>query len=121
VARRFRALLAVLGVLLLAVLGSTYAYKHGTGLHGVHVGAATLTTVVEAGAAVWLALGVLGDAPARLALGAQLAGVVLALCTVLGAIDVLFAAQLLSSAGFAILLVRAAATVARAAGSEPTG
>ena len=110
--RRFRAALRTLAVLLVAVLVSTYGYKRSATLHGVHIAVAVLATVVEMLLGVWLVVALERDGVSVVACAAQLAGFALAACALLTSLHLLFVAQLVTSAAFAVLLVRGAAAVA---------
>ena len=106
--RVFRTVLLVLCGLLVAVLVSTYAYKTGPLLHGVHVAVGVVTLCFESAVSIWIVVALARDPVSRAALAAQLAGLALAALTVLGVLHVLFAAQLLASLAFGVLLVRGA-------------
>jgi hypothetical protein len=101
-----------LAVALVAVLATTYGYRHGPVPHGLHVVVATAATAYETGLGVWLAAVVVRDAIGIAACAVQLAGAALALGALLGLEHLLYVAQLVSSAAFAVLLVHATARVA---------
>jgi hypothetical protein len=109
--RRFRAELHVLACLLLIVLTSTYAYKANALLHGVHVAAGVTITCFESLASVWMVAVVVRTAVAVLLLGAQLIGFTVAALTLFGTVHLLFAAQLLTSLAFGLLLIAASLAV----------
>jgi hypothetical protein len=109
--RAFRTMLLVLACLLVAVLGSTYPYKTSQLLHGVHIAVGVVTVCFESAASIWIALAVAKDRWSLAALCAQLVGLLLAALTFFGQLHVLFAAQLLTSLAFGVLLVRGARVV----------
>jgi hypothetical protein len=107
VPRTFRRMLRALACLLLLVLASTWFYKLNGGLHAVHVSVAVVTVCFESAMSVWLVVAILRDRSDWLVLCCQLAGFALAAGTFAGWIHVLFVAQLIASAAFGVLLVRA--------------
>jgi hypothetical protein len=108
VARRFAGGLVSFGVLLALVLASTYPYQHGVALRDVHFAVGTAAICFEAVAACWLVAKVRAEPPDVAACAVELAGVVLAACTVAGVVHLLFASQLVTSGAFGVLLVRSA-------------
>lgn len=94
--------------LLVVVLASTYGYQHGPVAHGLHVYVSIAATAFESALAVFCVVAVRHELADGAALVAQLAGLVLAALAFSGTLHVLLVGQLLGSAGFAVLAVRAA-------------
>lgn len=104
---QFRQLLRWYAWLLLLTLASTYEYSLNTGLRDVHIVIGAALAIFQVLACVWmyrLVRSALGGA----LLMVELAGFVLAVLTIVGALHVLFLTQVLTSGAFALLLVRSA-------------
>lgn len=110
--RRLRRILVVYGCLVAGVLLSTYTYTLNTTLRDVHMTFGSALTVFAAAASWWMYGLARGQVIDAFFLVVQLAGDVLALVTIVGALHVLFAAEVLAYAGFGPLLVRTAQRVA---------
>jgi hypothetical protein len=117
-ARRFAGGLGSFAGILVVVLVTTYPYQHGVALRDLHFATGAAAICFEAGASAWLVVS-LRRGRLDLAAGAlELVGVALAACTVAGVLHVLFVSQLVTSAAFGVLLVRACA---RLEGPAPSG
>jgi hypothetical protein len=110
--RRFGTALRALSAVLVVVLVSTYDYKAAVWLHDLHVDVAIAATLYESALAVGVVAAVTRDSADLAALGVQLAGLALAACSLAGWLHVLLVAQLVGSAGFAVLVIRATAALA---------
>ncbi len=106
VSARLRRVLVVYGWLVVAVLVSTYFYSLNTTLRDVHMTIGTGLTAFAAGASWWMYRLSGGHALDAALLGVQLLGDVLALATLVGALHVLFASEVLAWVGYGSLLVR---------------
>jgi hypothetical protein len=112
-----RAILTVYSGLILLTLLTTYTYKIDTPLKIVHVGVGVLLTVFEMGASLWMCrqmhalYGVVV---------VEFVGFVLAALTIVGALHLLFATQLIVGVAFAIILVQACRVVNSSTRSSPT-
>jgi hypothetical protein len=106
--RRLRTLLDTYAAVVTAVLLSTYFYSRNSMLKELHFGLGTVLIVVVAIGSLRMyrlwppTLGV------RALLFVQLFGDVIALATALGAVHLLFLAEMVSNIGFASLLIRTA-------------
>jgi hypothetical protein len=104
--RRLRFLLlsycSVLGLILL----STYVYTLNGDLKVLHFGFGALLMVVVAVGSIWMYRLRPPSATVRIFLVVQIVGDVLNLATAVGALHVLFLAEVLSNIGFALILIR---------------
>jgi hypothetical protein len=98
--------LASLGVLLIAVLLSTYPYKVNDTLNAVHVYVGTALAFLELGLGTWFTLVLARDAKNIAFLALQVIGFVLGILTHFGVIHILFVTELLTSLAFGVILVR---------------
>jgi hypothetical protein len=105
-----RLILAV-AVLLLLVVITTYPYKLNDTLSNIHGGISIVLLVTEMAGGVWIAKRVQRDAFNSFILGVLGFGFLLALLATFGILHLLFIAQTLTSASFAVLLVRATEVV----------
>jgi hypothetical protein len=98
-----RAILTVYSGLILLTLLTTYTYKVDSPLKIVHVGVGVVLTLFEMGTALWMCrqihalYGVLV---------VEFVGFVLAALTIVGALHLLFATQLIVGVAFALIVVR---------------
>jgi|ERR1700689_2200450 hypothetical protein len=110
--RRLRFLLltycSVVGLILL----STYVYTLNGDLKDLHYGLGTLLMVVVAIGSVWMYRLRPPSTTVRIFLFVQIVGDALNLATAIGALHVLFAAEVLSNIGFALILIRTGRTIA---------
>ncbi len=104
-ARRARAGLTAVALGSVAVLGSTYPYRHGAVLRDVHVVIAVVAVLAEIALGTWVSLRVRPSVATRASLAVLLAATVLAVLTLPGVVHVLFVAQLVQAVAFAALLV----------------
>jgi hypothetical protein len=95
-----------LGILLIAVLISTYPYKVNNTLNEIHVYIGTALAFLEMGLAVWLALILARDTKNIVLLVVQLIGFIMGVLTHFGVVHILFITELLTSVAFGIILVR---------------
>lgn len=117
--RRLRLLLQSYSAVVTAVLLSTYFYSLNLGLKDLHFAFGTALIVVVGVGSLWM-YGLWPPSPGvRLLLFVQLFGDALALLTSLGALHVLFAAEIVSNIGFVCLLVRTTRRIA-VEGEQPT-
>ncbi len=110
---RFAASLRALAWILVVVLASTYDYQATAWLRDLHLAIAIAASVVQGLIALWVVARVRRGAGDVVALAALLAALVLAGCALAGWLHVLLAAQLVGTVAFGVLLVRAAAGLAR--------
>ncbi len=104
---------------LAGVLATTYPYQHGPALKDLHVAVGAVAVGFELIAASWAVATILGDTGDRVVLAIELAGGVLAGCTLAGVVHLLFVSQLVTSGAFGILLVRVATRLAQDDGVAP--
>lgn len=104
--KALRGWLAALGILLIAVLVSTYPYKVNDTLNAIHVDAGTALAFLELGLGAWFALGLVRDLKNGALFALQLAGFGLGVLTHFGAIHILFVTELLTSLAFGTIMVR---------------
>lgn len=100
--------------LLVCVLATTYPYQHSRALKDLHIAVGALAVLFEVAAATWAVTTLLDARVDRVALGVEFVGGVLAACTLLGLVHLLFVSQLVTSAAFGVLLVRVAARLEEA-------
>ncbi|HUD69376.1 MAG TPA: hypothetical protein VMQ40_03970 [Acidimicrobiales bacterium] len=110
---RFAAILQVLAWILVVVLVSTYDYQAAAWLRDLHLAIAIAATVIQGLIALWIVARVCRVAVDLVALAALCAALALAGCALAGWLHVLLAAQLAGTVAFGVLLVRAAAGLAR--------
>jgi hypothetical protein len=111
-ARRLRFLLrSYCGVLTLVLL-STYVYTLDSALKSLHFALGTLLIIVVTAGSLWLYRLWPPSPFVRICLFVQLAGDALNLFTAIGALHVLFVAEMLSNIGFALILIRSGRRVA---------
>ena len=103
--RHFGLLLRVYSWLLLAMLLTTYTYALDTTLKDLHIATGVMIILFETVASVWMYQLLKRPRWDGALLGVELFGFVLAAVTFLGGLHVLFVAQLLTGASFALLLV----------------
>ena len=113
--RTFRGLLRLYCALITLTLLTTYGYTLDTTLKDAHIVVGVAITLFETVASIWL-YRALRQRP--FVLVAQLAGAVLAVLTFVGVLHLLFLTQLMTGGAFAVLLVRASRTFARATPSQ---
>jgi len=117
--RRLRFLMltycGVVGLILL----STYVYTLNGDLKDLHYGLGTLLMVVVAVGSVWMYRLRPPSATLRIFLVIQIVGDVLNLATAVGALHVLFLAEVLSNIGFALILIRTGRKIALEDGRTP--
>jgi hypothetical protein len=101
--RRFRALLLSYAALIVLTLASTIGYTVDTPQRNVHVGVGIALTVFEIIATLWMFRERRGDLGLVLV---QLAGVIVAVLTILGLLHLLFVSEIVTGASFAVLLFR---------------
>jgi uncharacterized membrane protein len=99
---------SVVGLILL----STYVYTLNVGLKDLHYGLGSLLMVVVAVGSIWMYRLRTPSASVRMFLVIQIAGDVLNLATAVGALHVLFLAEILSNIGFALILIRTGRRIA---------
>ena len=104
---QFRRALFILGTLFVLVLVSTYPYKVNATLKDIHIMMGVLLIAFELAISSWLTFAIPRNSINILLLLIQAAGCLLALATLIGALHLLFLAQLMASAAFGVLLVRA--------------
>ncbi len=104
---RFRRALVTLGVLFLLVLASTYPYKVNSLLKDIHILTGVLLISFEMAMSLWLIVSVSRNWINVLFLAIQASGCLLALITLVGVLHLLFLAQMIASAAFGVLLLRA--------------
>lgn len=115
-ARRFVALLRLYSALLFLILITTFPYTLDQGFKILHVVAGALIIIFESVASVWMYRAIRSR---FFVLIVQLAGLVLATLTLLGALHVLFLSQLVTGVPFAVLLVRATRVLLSHSASRP--
>jgi len=99
--------LIILGILMLAVLASTYPYKVNTTFDFIHQGVSQVLFVFEVWFGVWLAFYYRDQAAAKLLFIAQCVSALIALLTILGLFHLLFISQILTGLSFGALLLYA--------------
>ena len=104
-ARRARAGLVAVALLSVAVLASTYPYRHGAVLRDVHVVVAGVAVLAQVALGAWVAVRVRPNVATRGSFALLAAAAVLAVLTLPGVVHVLFVAQLIAAIAFASLLV----------------
>ncbi len=104
--KRLRSLLLTYSAVVFFVLLSTYFYTLTVPLKDLHFALGTALIVVVGFGSLWMYRQWPPSTGATVLLLVQLAGDVLSLLTVIGALHVLFVAEMLSNIGFACLLVR---------------
>jgi hypothetical protein len=109
-----RALLATYSAVVSAVLVSTYFYSLNGLLEDLHFGLGTLLILTVGIGSIWMYGLYPPSIPVRALLLGQLLGDVLALLTVVGALHLLFTAEIVSNVGFAALAIRTARQLALA-------
>lgn len=102
---RMRPLLAILGLLYILVLLSTYPYKQGALFNSLHHILSALLVLYALGYGTWLALFRTHSIRTRLLYAAQLSGFLLALLTFLGSMHLLFIGEFLENTSFGGVLV----------------
>ena len=117
--RRMRFMLVSYSVVLGLVLLSTYGYTRNATLKDIHFALGTLLIVVVCAGSLWMYRSWPQSAAMRVCLIFQLTGDVLNLVTVVGALHVLFLAEMMSNIGFALILIRSARRVAVEDGQGP--
>lgn len=110
--RRLRVLLTSYCSVVLLVLLSTYVYTLNGVLKNVHFGLGTVLILVVFVGSLWMYRLWPPTPAARLFLLMQVSGDVLTLATAVGALHLLFLAEMLSNIGFASLLVRTCRRIA---------
>jgi hypothetical protein len=110
VPQQFRFLLRLYAWLLLLTLASTYGYSLNTGLRDVHIVIGAALAIFQLTASVWMYRRLQRGVDASL-LAVEVAGFVLAVLTIVGALHILFLTQVLTSGAFALLLVRSASRI----------
>jgi hypothetical protein len=98
--------LYLLGTLFLFALVTTYFYKLNHIFDDLHILSGILLFVTEMTLGVWFALAISRNTGNSLLLAAQIIGFLLSFLTFIGALHILFIAQLLTSISFSSLLVR---------------
>jgi hypothetical protein len=106
--RRLRALLDAYAAVVTAVLLSTYFYSRNVQLKELHFGLGTVLVVLAAAGSLWLYRLWPPSVGVSVLLSVQLFGDALAFATAVGALHVLFIAEMVSNIGFASLLIRTA-------------
>jgi len=110
--RRLRLLLLTYCSVLTLVMLSTYVYTLNGVLRDLHFGVGVVLVVVVTAGSLWLYRLWPPSLIASLFLIVQITGAVLNLVTTLGALHVLFAAEMLSNIGFALILIRSGRRIA---------
>jgi len=94
------------GIHTVTVIPYSGFYKRSGDLHATHVAVAVIILLFETAASAWLIAAILHGGWDVVILGCEIVGLLLAASTVVGWLHVLFVAQLITSAAFAVLLVR---------------
>jgi hypothetical protein len=105
-ASRFRQALYVLAGLQLVVLASTYSYKSSLAVDHLHVMSVILTFLFDMVFAGWMIATVLKDKTAVWLFAIEFAGFLLGVGSFIGAIHLLFLAQVVTGLAFGGLLIR---------------
>jgi len=106
--RKLYRVLALLGVLTLVVLLTTYPYQLNALLGTIHSYTSMALVIAETIASIWFAWILVTDLPNKLLFALQFLGFMLGVLTYLGLTHVLFIAESLASLGFGGLMVRTA-------------
>jgi hypothetical protein len=104
--RRLCFVLTTYSAVVLSVMLSSYFYSRNIELRDLHFAFCTLLVVLVGVASLWMYRLWLASRQSRLLLSVQLLGDLLALLTLVGALHVLFLAEMLSNIGFFAFLVR---------------
>jgi hypothetical protein len=110
--RRMCSVLTAYGAVVLSVMLSSYFYSRNIELRDLHFSFCTLLVVLVCVASLWMYRLWLPSRQSNLLFSIQLLGDLLALLTLVGALHVLFLAEMLSNIGFFALLVRTGLRVA---------
>ena len=110
-------LLTLLGTLIIIVTLTTYAYQDSPLLHLIHIASAEVLFIAELPAALWF-WSQQKNTHSNALFGIYLTGLVLAVATLLGAVHVLFVAQLLSEVSLGLLLASSLQTISQ---TKPAG
>jgi hypothetical protein len=105
VTRRLRRVLYAYSAIVLVMLGSTYVYTLNLLLRDFHFGFGTVLILFEVASSVWMFQLFRRFVWDGIFLGMQIVGSVLSLVTIVGALHVLFFAEMLTGAGFAGLII----------------
>jgi hypothetical protein len=103
--QRLRRVLYGYSTIVLVMLVSTYVYTLNIALRDFHFGFGTLLILFEVASSVWMFLLFRRFVWDGIFLGMQIVGSVLSLVTIVGALHVLFFAEMLTGAGFAGLII----------------
>jgi hypothetical protein len=103
--RRLRRVLYAYSAIVLVMLVSTYVYTLNLALRDFHFGFGTVLILFEVASSVWMFLLFRRFVWDGIFLGMQIVGSVLCLATIVGALHVLFFAEMLTGAGFAGLII----------------
>jgi hypothetical protein len=110
--RRLRFLMVAYCSVVGLILLSTYVYTLNGDLKDLHYGLGTLLMVVVGVGSIWMYRLRPPSATVRIFLVVQIIGDVLNLATALGALHVLFLAEMSSNIGFALILIRTGRKIA---------
>ncbi len=108
--RRLRQILNAYAAIVMVMLFSTYVYSLNHLLRDIHIGFGTVLITFESFVAMWM-FGRSRRVWNGVFLAMQLAGALLALVTIVGALHVLFLAEELANTGFACLLIYTAEAI----------
>lgn len=109
--RRFRNMLLLVSTMLVAVLLSTYGYKVNLALRDIHIVVSSAFICFELTAAFWMCRFILADKLNTVFLVIQIGGFVIAALTLLGVLQLLFSAQLITVLAFGIITIRSSRIV----------
>lgn len=103
--RRLRRVLSLYSAIVVVMLASTYVYSLNYTLRDVHFGLGTVLILFEVLSSVWMFSLFRRFVWDGIFLAMQIAGSALCLVTIVGALHVLFFAEMLTGAGFAGLII----------------
>jgi hypothetical protein len=117
--RRLRRVLYTYSVIVLIMLVSTYVYTLNLALRDFHFGFGTVLIIFEVASSVWMFSLFRRFVWDGIFLLMQIVGSVLCLATIVGALHVLFFAEMLTGAGFAGLLIHTSRCVSSEVATSP--